>query len=305
MIRLHEENRKLSLPTLCSLFGYSRQAYYQSCKSSFQQESKEGIILQIVDEIRSQMPCIGARKLHYMLKTRLPDELQIGRDALFNLLRVSGYLQRKRYYRPSTTDSHHRMHTYKNLIKEFIPSGSNQLYVADITYIRLINNEFYYLSLITDAYSHKIVGWCLLDSLDTTGPIIALQMALKELPMGSTLIHHSDRGTQYCCGKYIKLLKGLQISMTENGNPRENAIAERVNGILKSEWLDNIKIKTLPQGRRVLSRIISLYNNSRPHSSIGMLTPSEAHKRRGKLERLWKNYYKRKEVRRDNIQVNM
>lgn len=305
MSKLHEENRKLSLPTLCSLFGYSRQAYYQSSKSHFLQESKEDIVLQVVADIRTHMPSLGGRKLHYLLQSRLPIELQIGRDALFSLLRRTGYLQRRRIYHPSTTDSHHRMHTYKNLIKEFIPVRSNQLYVADITYIRVENNTFYYLSLITDAYSHRIMGWCLLDNLDTTGPIIALQMALKELPTGSQLIHHSDRGTQYCCGKYIKLLKGLQISMTEDGDPRENAIAERVNGILKHEWLNSMEIKTLSQGRDLLRKVIHLYNNVRPHSSIGMLTPSQAHTQEGKLKRLWKNYYKRKEVIKEKIQTNV
>lgn len=305
MSRLHEENRKLSIPTLCSLFGHSRQAYYQSCKSAFEQESKEEITLQIVDEIRTQMPCIGGRKLHYLLKTRLPEELQTGRDALFSLLRYNGYLQRKHYYHPSTTDSHHHMHTYKNLIKDFIPSGPNELYVSDITYIHVAETKFYYLSLITDAYSHKIVGWCLLDSLDTTGPIIALQMALKDLPQGSNLIHHSDRGSQYCCGKYIKLLKDIRISMTEGGNPRDNAIAERVNGIIKNEWINNMEIKNLSQGRKIVSKVVNLYNNVRPHSSIGMMTPAEAHQKPGKLNKLWKNYYKRKEVRDENIQTNV
>lgn len=243
-------------------------------------------------DIRCGLPRIGGRKLHWELCKRLPVGLCMGRDALFDLLRYNGFLLRKRHGDvPRTTDSRHRFHTYKNLIVGYTPTGPNQLYVCDITYIRTINNRFYYLSLITDAFSHKIVGWYLLDTLTTEGPL----KALEDLPAGSILIHHSDRGTQYCCAEYINLLQkhGIAISMTESGNPLENAIAERVNGILKMEWFYDMQFTTLEQSRKQVAEVIELYNTKRPHSSIGMHTPEEIHQNPVPTEKLWKNYYKK------------
>jgi len=162
------------------------------------------------------------------------------------------------------------------------------------------NNCFYYLSLITDAYSHKIVGWYLSETLEMKGPIEALKMALSELPDGANLIHHSDRGVQYCSGPYINLLKSvtnaeIRISMTQNGDPRENAIAERVNGILKTEWINDMSFQSLEDARIRIKRVIHMYNNERPHSSIQMMTPEQASHMQGPLERKWKNYYKKRE----------
>lgn len=300
MSRLHEECPDESIPVLCALLGLSKQAYYQHQIRTYMRYARYDVILQLVSELRGDLPRMGGRKLYVELLKRLPAELSIGRDALFNLLRVNGYLLRNpRGKVPHTTDSNHRFHTYKNLIVGYVPTSPNQLYVCDITYIRTVNNCFYYLSLITDAFSHKIVGWCLLDTLETEGPLKALNMALSLLPAESHPVHHSDRGTQYCCAEYVDKLKknGITISMTESGNPRENAIAERVNGILKMEWFYDMQFTTLEQSRRQVARVIELYNTKRLHSSIGMHTPEEIHLNPVATEKKWKNYYKKKEVR--------
>lgn len=308
MSRLHEQRPDQSIPVLCALLGMSKQAYYQHRSRSYIRFASYDIILQLVADIRRDLPRIGGRKLHAELLKRLPVGLSIGRDTLFNLLRVNGYLLRSRHGDvPHTTDSSHRFHTYKNLIVGYIPTAPNQLYVCDITYIRTVENRFYYLSLITDAFSHKIVGWCLLDTLETEGPLKALDMALSALPSGSRLIHHSDRGTQYCCNEYVDKLHrhGITISMTESGNPRDNAIAERINGILKMEWFYDMQFTTLEQSCRQVAHVIELYNMKRPHSSIGMYTPEEIHRNPIPTERKWKNYYKKKEVEEIRGQKNV
>ena len=253
----------------------------------------------MVNSLRQDQPVLGGRKLYHILKTKIHPDLDIGRDKFFDLLRDNGLLIRhSRVYRPVTTLSWNRFHKYPNLIKDYDPLSANQLYVADITYVRNVEGRFYYLSLLTDAYSRKIVGWALEDSLEMSGPIKALNMALEPLPPGSDLIHHSERGVQYCSKDYISILQGIKcrISMTENGDPRENAIAERVNGILKEEWLNKEMITTLGQARDIVRKVIDIYNTRRPHSSVEMLTPEEAHAKKGPLKRKWKTIYKRKQA---------
>lgn len=195
-----------------------------------------------------------------------------------------------------TTDSNHPYRKYPNLIKEFIPIAPNQLWVSDITYI-IIGNGFGYLSLITDAFSRKIVGFCLHKTLAAQGTIIALKQALKNNPNTKGLIHHSDRGVQYCCYEYVEILQKnrIKISMTEKGDPLENPIAERVNGILKTELLEEAYY-SFEQAKEGIAVAISTYNHLRPHNSIGDLTPFEVHSLNGtvKPKRLWKNYYKPK-----------
>lgn len=248
--------------------------------------------------IRQDQPTIGGRKLHYLLKQEFSKGELPGRDALFDLLRENGLLVRRRKRKvPITTNSWHHFHKYPNLYKGKIPDGPNKVWVADITYIRMENGEFLYLSLLTDVYSHKIVGWYLSESLDTKGPLMALEQALVNLPDNHQLIHHSDRGVQYCSYAYTDLLKSrkIGISMTQSGDPRENAIAERVNGILKSEWIDREQICSLEQARERIDSIVVVYNSKRPHMSINMLTPDQAHKQEGTLKRKWKAYYKKTE----------
>lgn len=250
------------------------------------------------------MPRIGGRKLLQLIEPSLPAQLRIGRDAFFDFLRENGLLARKEYRRVRTTYSNHWMHKYPNLVKGFIPSGPHQLWVSDITYL-ITAEGFIYLSLITDAYSRKIIGWALGDTLEAAHSIRALEMALKQLPKGiKGVYHHSDRGVQYCSHQYVKLLEKnyFRISMTEGGDPRDNAIAERINGILKDEWLNQMKFHSIEQAFRELKEISKIYNEKRPHASLNMMTPSMAHVHSGELKRHWKNYYYSKE--KDEKKIN-
>jgi len=218
----------------------------------------------------------------------------MGRDALFELLAKNHLLIKKRRRRFITTFSNHWLKKWPNLIREMNVTRINQLWVSDITYWK-IGERYTYISLITDAYSHKIVGYHLAQTLESLETIKALTMALNNLPKQSqaSLIHHSDRGVQYCSETYVKLLQenNIQISMTENGDPLENAIAERINGILKSEYLKHYLVNTFTEAAKVLDNAIKLYNQDRPHFSIGLLTPEQVHSNEINVEKLWKNYY--------------
>ena len=282
----------------CALLGFTKQAYYKHRLHREKKCLEEEVLLREVLTIRQSLPVLGGRKLYELLNQRLPDSLLPGRDKFFDFLRSQGLLIRKhREYRPITTVSWHHFHKYPNLWRGRIPDGPNQVWVSDITYIRIEDGTFLYLSLITDVYSHKIVGWFLSESLSMEGPLNALRMALEELPEGHQLIHHSDRGVQYCSNAYVELLQknGIQVSMTENGDPRENAVAERVNGILKEEWFNREVICSLEKGRERTGEIIRIYNEMRPHMSNDYLTPQQAHQQNGTLRRRWKTYYKKKE----------
>jgi len=264
---------------------------------NYKEVVKSEILLQMVTQERKLMPRIGGRKLLYMIQDRLPEELMLGRDSFFNFLRDYGLLVRKKRFRAKTTFSNHWLRKYPNLIKEFIPDGPHQLWVSDITYVET-DEGFVYLFLITDAYSRKIIGWSISDTLEANNAVIALYMALSQLPVGvKNVFHHSDRGVQYCCDKYVKLLEKnhFQISMTENGDPLENAIAERVNGILKTEWIYDLKLKTKQEAKEEVYKIINTYNNNRPHCSLDMLTPEQAHNHSGNLKKHWKNYWKQQQ----------
>lgn len=252
------------------------------------------LIVQEVMRIRAGQKRIGTRKLYHVLGRFFAGHfIKIGRDALYELLREHSLLvRRRRTQRPRTTISH-AWRRYPNLIRGYVPAAANRLWVSDITYVR-VGEGFAYLSLITDAYSRKIVGYCLHRDLSAKGCIGALKMALRDNPARQSLIHHSDRGLQYCSSKYVKLLgKKTRISMTEKGDPLENAIAERVNGILKDELLEK-HFRTFEEARESISRAVSVYNHERPHLSIEMLTPAEAHTRTGELKRLWKSYFSKK-----------
>lgn len=249
----------------------------------------------MVNNEREYQPQIGCRKLFDMLSPKIQKQgMSIGRDAFIELLRENNLLIRRPRKRVVTTNSRHWMRKYPNLIKGFIPTEPHSLWVSDLTYIEA-GEDFMYLWLITDAYSHKIVGWSLEETMEAEGALRALDMALAQLPSEKEydLIHHSDRGSQYCSDKYVMTLKAfnISVSMTENGDPLENAIAERVNGILKNEWLNFYKLKTKIEVISCLPRIIKTYNTRRPHLSIEKLTPSQAHTRTGILTRCWKNYW--------------
>lgn len=297
---MKERNHCIGLGKICWLFGITRQAYYQHHNQSIELELEHELVLQEVVQIRKHHPRIGTRKLYIMLENfMLAHQIKIGRDALFDLLSANQLLIRKRKRIIKTTQSHHWLKKYPNLIKDLVPSRPNELYVSDITYWK-IGTNYLYIHLITDAYSHKIVGYYLSETLEAQGSLQALQMALSALGTEShlPLIHHSDRGVQYCSGKYVKLLQdnNVQISMTENGDPLENAIAERVNGILKDEYLDCYDINNKTEASVLLEQVIELYNNQRPHMSLGNLVPEKVHsKQLKKGNKKWKNYYQKKE----------
>lgn len=250
---------------------------------------------------RKLQKCIGTRKLLGEMEFFLSSHhFKIGRDAMFDLLSERGLLIKKRKRRGCvTTLSRHRFKKYPNIIRGFIPIAPNQLWVSDITYIH-VGNDFAYLSLITDAYSRKIVGFYLSKDLSANGSLVALKMALAGNLSREGLIHHSDRGVQYCCDVYVKLLddKKIKISMTENGDPLENSIAERVNGILKEELLEKVYVD-FKQAQEQVAIACSTYNHLRPHGSIDNLKPAEAHMKSGELKKRWKNYYQINKSRKE------
>lgn len=220
----------------------------------------------------------------------------MGRDKLHELLIKQGMLIRRRKGAPKTTNSRHWMKKYPNLIRELVVARSEQLWVADITYI-CVGYGFNYLSLITDAYSKKIVGYYLHTSLSAEGSLKALDMALKgRIRFGSELIHHSDRGTQYCSFEYVLQLRDsdIAISMTQDGEGYENGIAERMNGILKTEFNLNNIFKSHDEAKLAVAKSIESYNTRRPHMSIDFLTHHEAHEYEGELQKRWKNYRAKK-----------
>jgi putative transposase len=251
------------------------------------------MLLVYVKEIRRQQPRIGTRKLHDMLKdVRSAHAIKIGRDKFFALLRRDNLLVKRRRYRVMTTDSGHSLKTYSNLIKEYVPTGPEQIWASDMTYLST-ESDFVYLSLVTDQYSKKVMGYHVHPTLEAEGPVEALRMALEgRTHHESRLIHHSDRGMQYCCEEYTGLLdrNEVQISMSSRGNPYENAIAERVNGILKAEFYLDRFFKDIAQVRQVVKEVVSVYNQQRPHASCDYLTPDQAHMRQGVLRKRWKEY---------------
>lgn len=279
---------------LCLLFGLTRQAYYQHYWYLEERSFEDELIINEVLRIRKDHPRMGGRKLYELLEPFMIDhQIKMGRDALFDLLSANHLLVRRRKRRIHTTHSFHWLRKYPNRIRGFVPTKANQLWVSDITYWK-IETGFLYISFITDAFSHKIVGYQLAETLEASASVKALEMALTETtqPIGE-LIHHSDRGIQYCSSEYVKLLQdhAVQISMTENGDPLENAIAERVNGIIKEEYLECYQINNFPEAKELLDRVVKLYNDQRPHMSIGNMIPSQVHRTNQKTDKLWKNYY--------------
>jgi transposase InsO family protein len=204
--------------------------------------------------------------------------IQVGRDWLFEMLRNNQLLIKPRKNYRRTTNSRHRFRKYSNLLKNRQVKAPNEAFVADLTYVKLERGHCY-LSLITDLYSRKIVGWNLSEGLDLESSEKALLMALKEVPDPSKLIHHSDRGSQYCSPRYVKHLEsiGAQVSMTEEQHVYENAVAERVNGILKSEFLWNQELRSYRHALKITTESIKIYNEQRLHTSLGYRTPAEYH----------------------------
>lgn len=281
----------IGIKILCRLFGKTRHAWYDYQWRVKDTGLKEDIILQHVMEIREDLPRVGTLKLHHMIAPKLLTHgISVGRDYLFDLMREHGLHIRRRKRRVITTDSRHWMNKYPNLIKDLLVCRPEEVWASDITYIRM-NSGWAYLSLITDLYSHKVMGYCLRKDLSAQGCIEALKMALQKRMYDQHLIHHSDRGSQYCSREYVDLLiqNGVSVSMTENGDPYENAVAERMNGILKCEFDLYASNLGLLETQQRVHRSITAYNEIRPHDSCDRLTPAQAHLRSGPLEKRWKN----------------
>ncbi len=272
------------------LFGLSRQSYYKNKTSRIKRNADLIIVRDMVMCLRCKMPRIGTRKLYYLIKDELNElHIKIGRDVLFNFLRAEHLLIKPKRSYVKTTNSKHWMKKYPNLIKNIEVTKPEQHWVSDITYIQTEQGHNY-LSLITDAYSKKIVGYELLDNLSADGPLKALESALENREYKHDLIHHSDRGLQYCSVDYINKLtqNNVKVSMTENGDPYENAIAERINGILKYEFLIIDGFKNHLDALKVIKESIGIYNDERPHLSCEMLTPNQTHLQQEIQIKKWK-----------------
>jgi transposase InsO family protein len=266
---------------------------YKKEKREQQQITQASIIIKAVKKIREEQPKIGVRKLQMLLQPVLQKHnIKVGRDGLFDLMREFGLLVKLKRYKHYTTDSKHQFYKYPNQIKDKQINKSNQLWVSDITYIET-GSKFNYLFLVTDAWSKKIVGYNLSTGYSAQGATVALKMAFNNNKIAAGLIHHSDRGIQYCSKEYTWLLKKKKavISMTENSDPYENAIAERVNGILKTELLKT-RYDNEYLAQKAIQKAVTIYNTKRPHLSIGLLTPQRVHTTNGTVKKLWKNYRK-------------
>jgi transposase InsO family protein len=258
----------------------SRQNYYKMRCVRKRREVDEAFVAALVRRERQLQPMLGVRKLQRILRDEFDRAgVRIGRDRLFEVLRGHKLLiVRRRGFKPRTTDSRHGFGVYDNLLKQAALTASSEAVVSDITYIRS-QEGFVYVSLVMDAYSRAIVGYDCSDSLAVEGALRAMRMALKNLRCTKDVIHHSDRGLQYCCGEYVKLLKdsGLRVSMTQENHCYENASAERLNGILKQEYGLGRRFLSRSDVRRALREAVDLYNWRRPHQALGYRVPMEVH----------------------------
>jgi len=265
-----------SVSDICSCFNLKRDAYYKYQKRLKKKEAVVLRVVKLVKEERKEQPRVGTRKLHEALQPSLETaNIKLGRDSLFDILREHNMLIRRKKASCKTTNSYHHFHKYTNLVKDMDVTASNQVWVSDITYIRTVKG-FCYLALITDMYSRKIVGYDISDSLELAGCLRALKRALRTARPSVGLVHHSDRGIQYCSNQYVNELKKckIKISMTEENHCYENAIAERVNGILKDEfYLDQCFFSTM-HACRATKNSIEIYNSKRLHLSLGYKTPN-------------------------------
>ena len=287
----------MNITDLTGLLGYSKQTYYKKIKTKEKQDIQESLVLDLVKEKRKLWKKGSGRNLHAALKTEFNrHNVKMGRDKFFDLLRNNGLLIKKKQRRTRTTFSYHHFHKYPNLIKELETTRVNQVIVTDITYLYLSGTDsFTYLFLVTDLFSRKVLGFNISDNLSAKSGVKALRMALKNMSDINNTIHHSDRGIQYCSHKYTKILNDndIKISMTENSDPLENAVAERINKTLKEEFTTDkqINFTNYGQAKIMMSQFIKFYNDERPHRSLEMYTPSIAYEMNRKLKRKWKAYY--------------
>jgi transposase InsO family protein len=285
------------------VFGFSKQSYYKSISRAEKAAFDEYLIVEIICQKRKIWKKGSGRNLLACLQAEFTHHgISIGRDRFFALLRKHGLLVRRKSRYARTTQSYHHYHRYGNLIENLLPDGPNQVWVSDITFVWCRSEQcFVYLFLITDMYSRKIVGYAVGRTLQSRWAVQALKMAIDQSTGAlNGLIHHSDRGVQYCCGDYINILSThhIQPSMTQNGDPLENPIAERVNRTIKEEFMDDYKqgYSSRAQALKEIPGNIEFYNQIRPHSSVNMFTPEKAHSMNGLIPRKWKNYYSQKTV---------
>lgn len=283
---------KVSVDHSCRLLGISRQSYYKQQRIRQHKAMEEEVILQLVREVRGRLPEAGGKMLYVKIKgDLLRMRIKLGRDGLFVLLAANNLLIRRRKRRVWTTDSNHGLKIYSNLIREMDICRPNQVWVSDITYFR-IGYEFVYICLITDAWSKKILGYSVSDNLEGINALRALKMAIAQAPDHlRNIIHHSDRGVQYCSKDYVTTLQKnhFKISMSSKGNPLENSVAERINATIKNDFLYHYKVQNLSEAVTGLAKAVGIYNTERPHSSIQYYTPSQAHQRQqGGLQNMWK-----------------
>ncbi|WP_260847849.1 IS3 family transposase [Algibacter amylolyticus] len=275
-----KSKRFASLTTITHCFGLKRDAYYKYKSRADKRLKQEQLIINIVRKRRKSLPREGVRKLTRSLdKEFVKANLRVGRDTLFNVLRKHQMLTLRKKTSARTTNSHHRFYKYNNIIKNMEVTRSNQVWVSDITYIRTVKG-FCYLALITDMYSRKIVGYDLSDSMELKGCVRALNKAINQSKDIKHLIHHSDRGIQYCSNVYKQILKRkkINISMTEENHCYENAMAERVNGILKDEFYLDQTFHNMAHAKRAAKNAINLYNEIRLHLSLDYKTPNMVYK---------------------------
>lgn len=271
---------KASIAEICTCFDLTRDAYYKYFKRRLKREAVASKVVKLVKEERKDQPRVGTRKLYQTLHALfILEDLKVGRDKLFDILREHQMLIRRKKASCKTTNSYHRFHKYKNLVKDMVVAAPNQVWVSDITYIRTISG-FCYLALITDLFSRKIIGYDISDTLELTGCLRALKRALRTARPAAHLVHHSDRGFQYCSNQYVYELdkRKIRISMTEENHCYENAIAERVNGILKDEFYLDQCFFTTGHAGIAAQNAIEIYNNKRLHLSLGYKTPNKVFK---------------------------
>jgi transposase InsO family protein len=270
----------MSVSGICRKLGMTRQNYYVRRKRRRRRQVDAELVVELVRSERRLQPRLGARKLRVLLRAPLAEAgVQLGRDRFFEVLRGHDLLlEPKASENPCTTRSYHSLPVFKNLIKGCEASRPHEIWVGDLTYLRT-EEGFMYLSLLTDKMSRHIVGHHCGDSLEVSGCLAALEMAIEQLPQGARPIHHSDRGSQYCCHEYVNrsLDGGLTMSMTETDHCAENALAERMNGILKGEYGLDQRFKTKVQARQSAEQAIRLYGTRRPHTALGNRFPAQVH----------------------------
>jgi len=272
--------RRCSVSALCRLAGVSRQAYYREKRVRGRERLDDELVIALVRAQRARHPRLGARKLLALIAPQLAEAgLRLGRDRFLELLRRHGLLVEPKRRAARTTYSDHSLPLYRNLLYDLEPTAPEQVWVADITYLDT-DEGFVYLSLVTDMVSRKIVGWNLGESLEAAESVKALRMAIEQLPEDRWPVHHSDRGSQYCCRQYVDALqeRNLPVSMTEQNHCYENCYAERVNGILKDEYNLDLRFRSKRQAQCAVKEAIATYNNYRPHGSLDMRTPAQVHR---------------------------